>query len=110
MRQYPSLDREYKVSVGGGVEPVWSSAGNELFFRNGNQWMATTVSTEPTFRTSAPRELFQVKFVDTGGVSYDVAPDGRFLILAPIAPASDPTEVGIVLNWFEELKPLAPRN
>jgi hypothetical protein len=41
---------------------------------------------------------------------YDVAPDGRrFLMLkstehTPVAP----TPINIVLNWFEELKHLAP--
>ena len=54
-----------------------------------------------------PRELFQTAVVDTGGLSWDVAPDGRFLVIKP-SVISDPTEVRVVLNWFEELERLVP--
>ena len=53
-------------------------------------------------------ELFQTHFVDTFGVSWDLAPDGRFLVIKPSADDSDPSELRIVLNWFEELKRLVP--
>lgn len=42
----------------------------------------------------------------TGTVNYDVAPDGRFLM---IQGEGAPTQVNVVLNWFEELKRLVPR-
>ena len=31
---YPTLDRRWQVSSGGGVEPVWNPRGGELFFRH----------------------------------------------------------------------------
>ena len=37
--------------------------------------------------------------------NYDVSPDGqRFLMLKPTEQAAAPTQINIVLNWFEELK------
>jgi hypothetical protein len=41
---------------------------------------------------------------------YDVSRDGRFLMVrGPEGPPSPPvTQMVLVLNWFEELKRLAP--
>jgi hypothetical protein len=41
---------------------------------------------------------------------YDVSPDGqRFLMLKPADQAeASPTQINVVLNWFEELKRLVP--
>jgi len=108
VRPVPELEPEYKVSAGGGAEPIFSADGTELFFRNQNRWMAAKVTTDPSFASSPPRELFQTTFVDTFGVSWDLAPDGRFLVIKPSADDSDPSELRIVLNWFEELERLAP--
>jgi len=41
--------------------------------------------------------------------NYDVAPDGRrFLMIKPGGDEQAPTQINLVLNWFEELKRLAP--
>ena len=41
------------------------------------------------------------------GRNYDVAADGRFLMLQDVAATNDetaPSQIHVVLNWFEELK------
>jgi hypothetical protein len=39
--------------------------------------------------------------------NYDVTPDGRFVMIrTEEGPA--PAQINVVLNWFEELKQLAP--
>jgi len=46
-------------------------------------------------------------------LNYDVSPDGlRFLMFKPIDHGAQfaPTQINIVLNWFEELKRLVPTN
>ncbi|MFY9530200.1 MAG: hypothetical protein WBC04_09475 [Candidatus Acidiferrales bacterium] len=42
--------------------------------------------------------------------NYDVSPDGqRFLMLKPSESAgAAPTQINVVLNWFEELKRRVP--
>jgi hypothetical protein len=41
--------------------------------------------------------------------NYDVSPDSRrFLMIKPGGEEQAPTQVNLVLNWFEELKRLAP--
>jgi len=44
------------------------------------------------------------------GANYDVSPDGqRFLMVKPTtAQEAAPTQINVVLNWFEELKQRVP--
>ena len=86
---------------------MWSKNGKELFYLNGKTVMAATIETEPEFRATNLKELFKGQYRTDIFHSYDVAPDGRFLM---IQEPNEPTAFGIniVLNWFEELKRLAP--
>ena len=97
----------HPVSAGGGNAPVWSKNGRELFYRNGRKFLAVDVSREPGFRPSAPKLLHEVRF-DRGWalqpVNYDVAPDGRFLVVEDRST----TQFNVVFNWFEELTRLVP--
>ena len=86
---------------------MWSKISRELFYLNGKTVMAATIETEPDFRATNLRELFEGQYETTGYLNYDVAPDGRFLMIQePNGPT--PLEINIVLNWFEELKRLVP--
>ena len=40
---------------------------------------------------------------------YDVAPDGRFLMIRA-EESSEPAQINVVLNWFGELERLVPTN
>ena len=73
--------------------------------------MAVEMSTSDGPRAGTPRELFRGHFgMGAALASYDVAPDGRFLMIAPgETSAAAHTSVRLVLNWFEELERLAPR-
>jgi hypothetical protein len=52
----------------------------------------------------APQELFRGNFVrdSYGDQSYDVAPDGRFLMMRPAA--NGPVYVQVVLDWLAEVR------
>lgn len=39
---------------------------------------------------------------------FDVAPDGRFLMIRPERERWQPDRVRVVVNWFEELNRLVP--
>jgi len=57
--------------------------------------------------------LFEGQYQSLPTVStpnYDVSPDGqRFLMLKPTEQAqAAPTQINVVLNWFEELKQKVP--
>ena len=96
-------------STSGGIEPVWSADGRQLFYRLGNELLVVDVELEPELALGPPRVLFQGSFSPTrvGPPNYDVSPDGtRFIMVEE--NDNLPTEIHVVLNWFEELKRLVP--
>ena len=111
VRRHPGSDRGQRVSSGGGLQPVWSVDGKELFYRSGDRMMAVPITTEPDLSVGVGRELWERPYFDTGmlGGSYDVAADGRFLMLSVSDSSySLGTQVNVVTNWFDELKRRVP--
>jgi serine/threonine-protein kinase len=110
VRPFPDAAQgRWQVSAGGGIDPVWSSDGRELFYRTATDLMQVLVEPADSFRVGAVDALFPTNIVSLNN-SYDVTPDGqRFLMIRPsevengMAP-----ELVLVKNWFEELKRLAP--
>ena len=92
------------ISTDGGYYPRWASDGTELFYRSGNQMLAVEVATKPTFRAHKPRVLFEGQY----SRDYDVDSDGQRLMVKE--GRSAPTQLNVVLNWFDELNRLAPAN
>jgi eukaryotic-like serine/threonine-protein kinase len=112
VQPYPGPGGKWQISTEGGTEPVWNPNGRELFYRSGNKMIAVDITTQPGFAAGKPRVLFERQYVPTPLTSpdYDVSPDGqRFLMLKSIESAgSAPTQINVVLNWFEELKQKVP--
>ncbi|MEJ0008880.1 MAG: hypothetical protein WDM77_21575 [Steroidobacteraceae bacterium] len=78
---------QWLVSTAGGVAPMWSANGKELYYLNPKgDLMATSVSAAGSaFAAGTPVRLFEPHVWNGGtdnqtGRQYDVAPDGRFLI------------------------------
>jgi serine/threonine-protein kinase len=113
VRSYPDLERKWQISTDGGLEPVWSRDGQELFYRDmeGRMVMVVSIASEPEFSPSRPRLLLEGTFVPSPwfGRNYDVAPDGQsFVMVENVVPEDVETELQVVLNWFEEVRRLAP--
>jgi serine/threonine-protein kinase len=109
VRPYPGPGVPVRVSTNGGIEPVWSRTGHELYYLEGQRVMAVAVSTGSTFRFKPPTLLFDSRYRIFGQPwSYDVAADGRFLMVKPTTETHASPQVVVVLNWHEELKRLAP--
>ena len=104
-----------QVSVGGGAEPLWAQDSRDLFYRNGDKMMAVAIETELELSVGTPRLLFEGRFLpvlsgDEPGSSYDISPDGKRFLMIQREQDLVPTEIIVVLNWFEELKRLVPTN
>ncbi len=103
---YPGPGPKVSVSTEGGQQPVWSRNGKELYYRNGNKMVAATLETGPQFKVTGNIKLFEGRYLSLPSViNYDVAPDGRFLMIQE-TEESAPLGINIVLNWFDELKRL----
>jgi serine/threonine-protein kinase len=103
------------VSIGGGSGPVWAPKGSALYYRGASgDMMAVPVTLEPTFTSGRPRTLFRfagVYRMSGTATAYDIHPDGTRFIMVSERKDAAPTprqQVNIVLNWFEELRRLAP--
>ena len=102
---YPGPGAPLRISPGGGLEVVWGPEGRELFYLEGDKMMAVKIETQPRFRFQPPELLFEGDYYHANP-SYDIGPDGRFLM---IKLTEEPRgQINIVLNWFEELKRLVP--
>jgi len=101
-----------QVSAEGGVEPVWSRDGDELFFKSGGRMLAVPVETHGQLAVGPQAVLFESDFVVTsvvpGAPSYDVAPDGRFLMVVRTGEQPLPRQLEVVLNWGEEVRRRTP--
>ena len=105
VRRYPSLDRQWQVSEGGGVQARWSTTGREIYYRGSQRMMAVAVDSsgaEPKF--GKPAALFADEY-DFGQAmsipNYDVTRDGRFIMLRRGAHGSS---LRVVIHWDAELK------
>ena len=100
---YPVPGERYRVSTGGGNDPAWRAGGRVLTYRGGNSLMEVDVSTSPGFRVlGEPREIFTDPTESLRLFGWDIASDGRFVIVR-----GDPTtgrQFRVVLNWFTELR------
>src|SRR3989454_716091 len=112
VQPYPGPGGKWQISTEGGTEPTWNHNGRELFYRSGDRMMAVDIATQPSFAAGKPRMLFAGPYELSPATSpnYDVSPDGqRFLMLKPSEQeAAAPTQINVVLNWFEELKRRVP--
>jgi serine/threonine-protein kinase len=108
VKPYPATEARWTISAGYGEEPLWSAAGDEIFFRRGQEWLSVPVKTDPNFAAGTPQVMFEGPYVNVGDLSYDVAPDAQRFLLLKQQDQPPATRIHVVANWFEELQRLAP--
>jgi serine/threonine-protein kinase len=114
VRPLPPAAGRWQVSTGGGGEPRWSRDGAELYYRADDGLMAVPVSADgESFRAGTPQLLFRADFrgspsgLSFGGFtfrSWEVAPEGRFIVFPESADESRGSEIVLVTDWFEDLR------
>jgi Tol biopolymer transport system component len=119
---FPSLAPRERISTDGGMHPLWSPDGRELYYRTGanleelghrplaqrTRVMSVPIETKPDFKAGQPRLLFEGPYFASG---HDIAvtPDGRgFILIRESESQSGPNELQVVIHWFEELKQRVP--
>jgi serine/threonine-protein kinase len=110
VRPFPGPGSRTQISIDGGSAPVWSRDGRELFFAKGDTLFTTAVSLGRKLTIGPVRPLFSGPYsFDEVIVNYDVMPDAQHFVVPRSRIDSAPRRLELVLNWFEELKRLAPR-
>jgi Tol biopolymer transport system component/tRNA A-37 threonylcarbamoyl transferase component Bud32 len=111
VRDLSASGGRFPISTDGGEEPRWSSDGRELYYRKSGSFMSVAVEFGPTLHAGAPKELFKGVYDlrSNSGVTYDVDPKhSRFLMIRRSDDINAPSQARVVLNWFNELRRIAP--
>jgi serine/threonine-protein kinase len=115
---FPRNGGKNQITMNGGLSPVWSRDGKQLYYisQPDMQLMSVDIQrTEPSLMLGKTTPL-PIKGIITGGPrDYDVTADGKtFVLVLPQSQAqtskAPPDEINITLNWFEELKQRVPVN
>jgi dipeptidyl aminopeptidase/acylaminoacyl peptidase len=117
VRPFPDANRGvWQVTRGGGTLPLWARNGRELYYvkTDGSMMAVPVEATAASWRVGAATELFRGEYLMRGdgslGRHYDVAPDGRFVMLKrdpAAAPRGSPHFV-VVQHWLTELGRVVP--
>jgi serine/threonine-protein kinase len=100
-------DRSFNVSLDGGEEPIFSEDGTIIYYRNGNRFYATPILEASVdgsrFRAGRPEVVVEGPYSNVPGLSYDVGPDGRLLLLRTDGGTERPAHLNVILNWSVEV-------
>jgi Tol biopolymer transport system component len=110
VRTFPeTADGKWQVSTDGAVEPAWGSDGTMLYFRSldGQSILGADLSNGPSSATSRVLVRMPAKNdyeQNTRNRLYDVAPDGRFVVIQRFGTPDVSGDLVVVQNWFAEIK------
>ena len=112
VRPYGRPGESVAVSSEGGSAPRWSPDGREIIYRRGDAFLVASVSwTGGVLSVGDARKLFEVRAApgrSTFQPGYSLSPDGRRFLVHLLGPRAIPTQINVVLNWFEELNAKVP--
>ena len=104
VQAFPALGAIFPVTTGGGTTPVWAPDGQHIYYVANQRVNVATVRMSPGFAVTDRRPLFEGDY-DFGApvhANYDVAPDGKHLLLLRRTNAEVKTVV--VHGWKNVLR------
>ncbi len=100
LNRFPEMDREIRISNGGGEEPKWLPDGSAVYYRNGSKWMKVILKLDNEPEIGEPELFFEGPYVNVPGPSHDIFPDGRILLLKG-EEWVPPTEIDVIINALD---------
>ena len=100
VRPFPEVDaNRWRISMDGGKYPRWSADGRTMFYQRGQAMMSVTVRTGSGFAFDPPVRIFGGPYSQ----DWDLARDGRFLMVKnpPDTPVAN--RIIVIQNWLEDL-------
>ena len=106
VRRFPGPGETIQVSAAGGEEPVWSRDGRALYYEAGDTLFRVSVATAPKLMVGKPEVVFQGQFWHSSiaGPNYDVAPNGKRILMLDRVKEPEITQIQVVLNWTADLE------
>jgi serine/threonine protein kinase/Tol biopolymer transport system component len=126
VQRYPGSHPPILVSTAGGRAPVWNPNGRELFYPEpvtgpptvtaATRFRVMSVSMVDPTRPGRPQQLFEAAYAVlpfdscASTACYSMSPDGQSFFTLQLRPRDVPrvTNLRLVLNWFDDVRRLAP--
>jgi serine/threonine-protein kinase len=113
VRAFPDSGGKWQISIDGGVYPMWSRSGRELFFESlDNRIMVAGYTVQgDSFIHDKPRLWSEKALANLVNVSknVDLAPDGKRIVALMSAEGPEAQHHVVFLeNFFDELRRRAP--
>jgi serine/threonine-protein kinase len=103
---FPEGGNRVPISAEGGTEAIWSRDGSQVFYRAADGWMMSAhIARGAKAEVTRRDRLFDANsyLANEFLQMYDVAPDGRFLMLK-LDAQPERTDVIIIRNWVQQVK------
>ncbi len=109
VQPFPATGTKWKLSVDGGTDPIWSKDGIRIYYHNNYRIYYVEVISEGEFEHQVPKVYYSGRFLNAVSRSLAIDKDGkRLLVLEPIRESQFAREAIVTLNWYDEIKRLAP--
>jgi Tol biopolymer transport system component len=112
VQRFPGGGDRHQISADDTAELVgWAPDGRKIYYVKDDRMMEVEITTAPRFQLDGPRALFDLTFYGGGWFSpeLDLSADGeQFVMVEQDHKWGKSTEIKVILDWFEELKDLAP--
>jgi serine/threonine-protein kinase len=110
VQSFPSPTGRWQVAQGSNGTLRWAPDGRALYIRGESGMMRIPVDVGPPFRSGAAELLFNLPFFDSDDTytNFDVAADGRVLVVRRTSEEPVWDRIVVHLDWFETLRRLAP--
>ena len=100
INSFPEMDRETRISAGGGEEPKWLPDGSGVYYRNGSKWMKVSLQLDQDMEIGEPELFFEGDYVNVWGPSHDIFADGRILLLKG-EKWQNSNEIDVIINALD---------
>ena len=101
LRTYPELRGQWQVSATGGSIPVWSRAGDALYYKDvPGEIMRVAVQSKPSVTLGTPRRIARPSNL-LARVGFDISLDGRRLLMVQEVKTDEQrsASLAVVQNW-----------
>jgi eukaryotic-like serine/threonine-protein kinase len=101
LRTYPGSTGQWQVSAGGGSLPVWSRAGDAIYYKDTpGQIYRVDVRSEPSVMLGTPVRIERPSNL-LARIGFDISPDGRRLLMVQEVRTDEQrtASLAVVQNW-----------
>lgn len=104
LRPLEEKNRPIRISKSGGREPFWSKDGKQIFFRNGNEMHAATLSAKD-HKLISSNLLWKANYRSNlyGITDYQIVDGTNTFLFTKIPESASAQKINVILHWSQNL-------